>query len=181
MGRSGRCLRGEAFGPPFAGRGTLVVSDVVRDIHGIRGDTEVRRGVTHRVRGPCECPVRKSEDGRRPPGRVHHRSGLSSRGHIPPDALAIRRAVRAGDDRFRLHGHLRIKDIELPLGIDLPLKGGAHGQTGENHVGFVVTAALRRSDWGLNWDTPHGSRDVLTGDTVKLALDVSAMALERVA
>jgi polyisoprenoid-binding protein YceI len=140
-------------------------------------------------------------DGARPTGfeaRVSVRSGSLRTGtgrrdaHITgPDLLDAdtfplmsfrsRRAVRAGDDRFRLHGHLRIKDIELPLGIDLTLGGGAHGRNGENHVGFVGTAALRRSDWGLNWDMPRGSREVLTGDTVKLTLDVSAVALERAA
>ncbi|MFF3565051.1 YceI family protein [Streptomyces sp. NPDC002574] len=83
--------------------------------------------------------------------------------------------VHIGEDRFRMSGSLRIKDVDLPLHIDLASGRVRRDSYGTYRVGFKGTAVLRRSDWGLNWNTPPSARDVLVGDTVKLVFDISAV------
>lgn len=85
--------------------------------------------------------------------------------------------VQRGDE-FRLTGSLRIKDIELPLDIDLVLGGTADDVDGQRRVGFEGTATLRRSDWGLTWSTTLEAGGVLVSDKVTLALDISAVRID---
>lgn len=85
--------------------------------------------------------------------------------------------VQRGDE-FRLTGSLRIKDIELPLDIDLVLGGTADDVDGQRRVGFEGTATLRRSDWGLTWNTTLEAGGVLVSDKVTLALDISAVRID---
>ncbi|MFD9292779.1 YceI family protein [Streptomyces sp. NPDC060030] len=86
--------------------------------------------------------------------------------------------VPIGEDEFRLVGNLRIKDIELPLAINLTFGGSAQDAYGNYRVGFEGTATLQRSDWGLTWNTALETGGVLVGDKVTLSLDISAVLQE---
>ncbi|WP_328890912.1 YceI family protein [Streptomyces sp. NBC_00316] len=83
--------------------------------------------------------------------------------------------VPAGDDAFRVLGNLRIKDVELPIGIDVEFGGACRDTDGQNRVGFEGRAALRRSDWGLTWNASLETGGVLVGDVVTLVLNISAV------
>ncbi|MEV5149473.1 YceI family protein [Streptomyces sp. NPDC052727] len=85
----------------------------------------------------------------------------------------------SGDDRFRLAGYLRIKDVELPVHIDLEFGGAGRDAQGRNRVGFEGTATLRRSDWGLDRNTALASGGALISDKVNLILDIAAVQVER--
>ncbi|MFD7388119.1 YceI family protein [Streptomyces sp. NPDC059852] len=87
--------------------------------------------------------------------------------------------VPLGDDEFRLTGSLRIKDIELPLDIDVVFGGAGDDAFGNHRVGFAGSATLRRSDWGLAWNTPLDTGGVLISDKVTLTLDISAIRTEQ--
>ncbi|MFG3662307.1 YceI family protein [Streptomyces sp. NPDC047706] len=87
--------------------------------------------------------------------------------------------VPLGGDEFRLMGSLRIKDIELPLHIDVVFGGAGGDAYGQHRVGFEGTATLRRSDWGLAWNTPLETGGVLISDKVTLMLDVSAVRVDQ--
>ncbi|MFF7529419.1 YceI family protein [Streptomyces bobili] len=84
-----------------------------------------------------------------------------------------------GDDEFQLLGTLRIKDIELPLTVDITFGGAGSDAFGNHRVGFDGRATLRRSDWGLAWNTPLDTGGVLVGDKVTLALDISAVRADQ--
>ncbi|MFE7837014.1 YceI family protein [Streptomyces sp. NPDC057474] len=86
--------------------------------------------------------------------------------------------VDAGEGRFRMSGHLRIKDVELPLRIDLEFGGAGQDADGQNRVGFEGTATLKRSDWGIDWNSAVATGGVLISDKVKLILDISAVELD---
>lgn len=86
--------------------------------------------------------------------------------------------VVADGDRFRMSGYLRIKDVELPVRVDLGFGGASRDASGRRRVGFEGTATLHRSDWGLDWNTPLPTGGVLVSDKVRLLLDISAVRLE---
>ncbi|GEC10669.1 polyisoprenoid-binding protein [Streptomyces spinoverrucosus] len=83
--------------------------------------------------------------------------------------------VDAGGDQFRLGGNLKIKDVELPITIDLDFGGASRDTYGRHRVGFEGTATLQRSDWGLTWNTALEAGGVLVSDKVTLILDISAV------
>ncbi|WP_079053426.1 YceI family protein [Streptomyces phaeochromogenes] len=85
----------------------------------------------------------------------------------------------AGRREFRMAGFLRIKDVELPIHLDLELGGASRDPDGLNRVGFEGTATLRRSDWGLDWNTALAAGGALISDKVSLILDISAVQLEQ--
>ncbi|MFJ9721418.1 YceI family protein [Streptomyces sp. NPDC101209] len=84
-----------------------------------------------------------------------------------------------GDGQFRLMGHLRIKDVELPLHIHLAFGGATQDESGDHRVGFSGTALVRRTDWGLGWNTSDETGGVLISDKVRLSFDISAVRLSR--
>lgn len=86
--------------------------------------------------------------------------------------------VEVGDGRFRMVGGLRIKDVELPLPIDLEFGGAGQDANGQNRVGFEGTATLKRSDWGIDWNSALATGGVLISDKVKLSFDISAVRLD---
>ena len=81
----------------------------------------------------------------------------------------------AGYGEFRLAGFLRIKDVELPVQLDLELGGASLDPNGLNRVGFEGTATLRRSDWGLDRNTALAAGEAVISDRVRLILDISAV------
>ncbi|MDO0930508.1 YceI family protein [Streptomyces sp. DG2A-72] len=89
--------------------------------------------------------------------------------------------VDAGSDEFRLSGNLKIKDVELPITIDLEFGGASRDAYGHHRVGFEGTATLQRSDWGLTWNTALETGGVLVSDKVKLILDISAVQTDQTA
>lgn len=84
-----------------------------------------------------------------------------------------------GDGQFRLMGHLRIKDVELPLHIHLAFDGVTQDSSGDHRVDFSGTALVRRSDWGLGGSTPDETGGVLISDKVRLLFNISAIRLSR--
>ncbi|MFD7697254.1 YceI family protein [Streptomyces sp. NPDC059374] len=87
--------------------------------------------------------------------------------------------VVLGDGTFRVDGRLRIKDLELPLVLDAAYGGAGVDAAGAHRVGFHASATLRRSDWGLTWNTALDTGGVLISDKVTLALDVSAVRIDQ--
>ncbi|MFG3658660.1 YceI family protein [Streptomyces sp. NPDC047706] len=79
------------------------------------------------------------------------------------------------DDAFRMSGNLKIKDVELPLAMDVEFGGVTRDSRGRHRVGFEGTATVQRSDWGLTWAGGPGTGGVPVSDLVKLTLGISAV------
>ncbi|MFD1271609.1 YceI family protein [Streptomyces kaempferi] len=81
----------------------------------------------------------------------------------------------AGDDRLRLAGFLRIKDVELPVHLGLELRATSRDAYGRDRVGFAGTLTPRRSAPAPGENPAPGAGVLLTGDRVKLTLDICAV------
>ncbi|WP_432033297.1 YceI family protein [Streptomyces antibioticus] len=75
-------------------------------------------------------------------------------------------------ERLRLSGFFRIKDIELPVPVDLAFVGASHDKCGQERVNFEGTVDLLSSDWGLDWATSPISYKM------RLRLGISAVRLD---
>ena len=74
-----------------------------------------------------------------------------------------------GDNRARVHGHLTLRGVTLPLVLDATLnKHGRHPLTFRTTAGFSATTTLQRSAFGMD----DNLRTV--GDSVELRIEVEA-------
>ena len=81
-----------------------------------------------------------------------------------------------GDGKhFLLPGELTIKEVTRPVLLDGVFNGaGVHPDGGER-IAFALRGELDRTDFGLVWNRAIDTGGVLVGNTVELALDVSAV------
>ncbi|GGX76071.1 YceI family protein [Streptomyces fructofermentans] len=86
--------------------------------------------------------------------------------------------VPLGGSDYRLTGSLRMKDVELPLDIAVTFGGAGRDLNRQHRIGFEGAATLRRSDWGLTWNSAPVSGGALISDKVTLLLDVSAIRVD---
>lgn len=78
-------------------------------------------------------------------------------------------------ERFLVPGELTIKDVTRPVLLDGLFHGaGVHPDGGER-IAFALRGELDRTDFGLVWNRALETGGMLVGNTVELALDVSAV------
>jgi polyisoprenoid-binding protein YceI len=79
------------------------------------------------------------------------------------------------EDVYRVTGDLTIKDVTRPVTVDFTLTGSAQDPWGNIRVGFEGALAIRRTDWGLTWNTPLDTGGVLVSEKIQIEFDVSAI------
>jgi polyisoprenoid-binding protein YceI len=85
-------------------------------------------------------------------------------------------SVRAtGDETFEIVGDLTMHGVTKPITLKAELQGAETDPWGNERVGLEVTGQLNRSDWDMKFNQALGSGNLLVSDTVKLALDISAV------
>lgn len=71
-----------------------------------------------------------------------------------------------------LWGELTIKGITKNLKATVTFGGIQFDAMGDEKAGFTVTATIKRSEWGLAWNTPMEAGGVLVSDDVKISCDI---------
>jgi polyisoprenoid-binding protein YceI len=79
------------------------------------------------------------------------------------------------EDVYQVTGDLTIRSTTRPVSVDFTLTGSAKDPFGNTRVGFEGALAIRRSDWGLTWNTPLDTGGVLVSDRIQIEFDVSAV------
>jgi polyisoprenoid-binding protein YceI len=78
-----------------------------------------------------------------------------------------------GED-FVLDGEVTIHGITKPITLNVELGGIATDPYGQTKIAAVATGKLKRSDFGLTWNTALESGGVLVGDEITLTLEAQA-------
>ncbi len=71
-----------------------------------------------------------------------------------------------------IEGTLTIKDISLPVRLEVEFEGLAKDPWGNQKAGFSVSGKIKRSAWGLTWNAALETGGVLVSDEVKISADV---------
>jgi polyisoprenoid-binding protein YceI len=79
------------------------------------------------------------------------------------------------EEEFRIAGKLTIHGITNDIVLHADVQGTDTDPWGNERVGLEVTGQLSRSDYGMKFNQALGSGNMLVGDKVKLALDISAV------
>ncbi|HEY1524114.1 MAG TPA: YceI family protein [Solirubrobacteraceae bacterium] len=85
-------------------------------------------------------------------------------------------AIEALDeDEFRITGQLTIHGVTNEIVLHAEAQGTDIDPWGNERVGLEVTGQLSRGDYGMQFNQMLGSGNMLVGDKVKIALDISAV------
>lgn len=79
------------------------------------------------------------------------------------------------DEEFRITGQLTIHGVTNEIVLHADVQGTDIDPWGNERVGLEVTGQLSRGDYGMQFNQMLGSGNMLVGDKVKLALDISAV------
>ena len=79
------------------------------------------------------------------------------------------------EDEFRIVGQLTIHGVTREIVLHAEVQGTDVDPWGNERVGLEVTGQLSRGDYGMQFNQMLGSGNVLVGDKVNLALDISAV------
>jgi polyisoprenoid-binding protein YceI len=96
-----------------------------------------------------------------------------------PQATFISKRVEAlGGDRYRVVGDLTLMGVTREIVLDAELQGQAVNPRGKTVAGVSATTAIKRADFGLNWNVALEAGGVLVSDQVKFALEIQAVKQE---
>ena len=79
------------------------------------------------------------------------------------------------DDSFRITGNLTLHGITREIELQGEVQGTDTDPWGNERVGLEITGQLSRGEYGMKFNQALGSGNMLVGDKVKLALDISAV------
>jgi polyisoprenoid-binding protein YceI len=82
---------------------------------------------------------------------------------------------RVGEGHFEVTGDLTIRGVTREVTLDVEDAGRAkHPVTGDLRAGFSAHASLKRSDFGLTWNSLLEAGGVALSDKVEIDLDIQA-------
>jgi polyisoprenoid-binding protein YceI len=93
----------------------------------------------------------------------------------PEMTFSSTRVEPAGGDGFRVTGDLTLRGVTKEIVLDAEVQGADLDPYGNERVGIEITGELSRADFGMTFNQALGSGNLLVGDKVKLAIDISAI------
>lgn len=76
------------------------------------------------------------------------------------------------DGSYEMWGDLTIKGQKRQIKVSIEFGGVMKDPWGNTKAGIVVNGKIKRSDWGLNWNTALEAGGVLVGDEVRITADL---------
>ena len=93
---------------------------------------------------------------------------------FPEVAFESTKIEALDDDEFRVTGRLTIHGVTNVIVLHAEVGGTELDPWGNERVGLEVTGQLSRGDYGMKLQQALGSGNLVVGDRVTLALDLSA-------
>jgi polyisoprenoid-binding protein YceI len=85
------------------------------------------------------------------------------------------RVEQVDEETFRITGNLTLHGVTKEITLHADVQGTDVDPWGNERVGLEISGQLSRGDYGMKFNQALGSGNMLVGDKVKLALDVSAV------
>ncbi|HWQ27752.1 MAG TPA: YceI family protein [Dehalococcoidia bacterium] len=83
--------------------------------------------------------------------------------------------------RYRVDGHLTIRDETRPVSFEVEVTRPVTDPWGYLRAGATARGTLNRKDWGLTWNQALEFGALLVGEEIRFAVDVEVVAAARVA
>ncbi|HLA54043.1 MAG TPA: YceI family protein [Flavitalea sp.] len=78
------------------------------------------------------------------------------------------RIDKVDNDTLTLHGELTLKGITKAVKLNVEINGVAKDPWGGERAGFVVTGKIKRSEWGVNFNSALETGGVMLGEEVTI-------------
>ncbi len=85
------------------------------------------------------------------------------------------RVEKTGENRYRVHGELTIRDVTREVVRDAEYGGQARDPWGNQRAAFTATTSIDRRDFGLEWNQILEAGGVLVGERVDVEIEVQAV------
>lgn len=90
-----------------------------------------------------------------------------------PELLFEATAIeKTGEEVFNLKGNLTMKGITKPIQLKVEYSGTTKDPWGGERAGFQVTGIVKRSDWGVTFNSVLETGGVALGEDVKLSGEI---------
>ena len=77
---------------------------------------------------------------------------------------------------WELTGDLTVRDITRPVVLQVDFEGASPSPFGDERIAFSAAADVNREDFGLTWNQTLETGGVLIGKTIRIELNVQAIA-----
>jgi polyisoprenoid-binding protein YceI len=94
---------------------------------------------------------------------------------FPEIAFESTRVEPIDDESSRVFGNLTMHGITREVKLDVVYEGADTDPWGNERVGLSAVGVLKRSDFDMKFNQALGSGNMLVGDKVNIALDISAV------
>jgi len=78
----------------------------------------------------------------------------------------------SGDNEYQLDGNLTIRDVTLPVTLQVEFGGIAKDPYGQIKSGFEVSGKIKRKEYGLSWNALTEAGGAVVADEVKIQANV---------
>lgn len=80
------------------------------------------------------------------------------------------------DATWAVTGDLTVRDVTRPVTLQVDFDGAGSSPTGDERISLSAATEVDREDWGLTWNMALETGGVLVGKTVRIELNVQAVA-----
>jgi polyisoprenoid-binding protein YceI len=81
-----------------------------------------------------------------------------------------------GDDEFKVHGDLTIRDVTRPVILDTEFEGLVDKDPfGKARAAFTATTQINRKEFGVNWNQALEAGGIAVSDKVKITLHIAVV------
>jgi polyisoprenoid-binding protein YceI len=98
---------------------------------------------------------------------------------FPDIAFESTRVEAIDDESTRVHGNVTMHGITKEIRLDVRFQGTETDPWDKLRTGLAVVGMLDRSDFDMKFNQALGSGNVLVGDKVKMALEISAVLADQ--
>lgn len=87
----------------------------------------------------------------------------------------VSRGIERSGDGYRMTGDLTIRGTTRPVSLDVDFEGLAPDpMSGGQRIGFSAETSINREDFGLTWNAPLETGQILVGKKVNIDLEIVA-------
>ena len=83
-------------------------------------------------------------------------------------------------ENTELVGQLTIKDVTLPVLLEVDYNGMSVDPWGNTKYGYEINGVINRNDYGLTWNAALETGGVLVSEDVRISIDLQLMEVESV-
>ncbi|HXG01387.1 MAG TPA: YceI family protein [Bacteroidota bacterium] len=80
------------------------------------------------------------------------------------------RVEKAGNNTYKIHGELTIRDVTKPVVLETTYRGMIDDPWGNKRISFKATTTINRFDFGVSWNKALETGGLIAGKDVQITL-----------